>query len=193
MTYRQWSGVAVLAVILGCTASKVASRTSQATLDELSPESSPGTKAVLSYNGQLVDVDLVHKREGSTETIDLMRNGESLEHETYVRTPHSFSLKEADEDQFDPPLPLLSAEAAAPWSGQLTSGGVSHAASATVESSVDTLKGKTVQPATLVTVNLELDSGGAKKANRTLKFWLVRGKGVVEREFGMGVKRLPAE
>lgn len=193
-SYRQWSGIAVLAVILGCTASRVASRATQGSLDELAPEGSPGTKATLNYNGQLVEVDVVHKLNGADETIDLVSNGEVLEHETYVRTAHQFALKEADSDQFNPPLPLLSVDGPTTWSGQLTSGGVSHAASARVSTSVDTVKSKPIDlSATLATVNLELDSGGAKKATRVLKFWMVKGRGVVAREFGMGVKRLPVE
>jgi hypothetical protein len=60
--------------------------------------------------------------------------------------------------------------------------------------SADSVKSKPINlHATLATVSLELDSGGAKKASRTLKFWMVPGRGVVAREFGMGVKRLPAD
>ena len=194
LSYRQWSGVAVLAVILGCAASKGASGTTQVSLNELAPEASPGAKAVLNYNGQLVDVDLVHKLEGANETIDLDLNGETLEHETYLRTARMFALKEADGDQFEPPLPLISVDSTTPWTGQITSGGVGHAASATVVTTLDSLKAKPVAlSATLTTVTLELESGGPKKASRTLKFWMVKGRGVVAREFSAGVKRLPAD
>ena len=172
----------------------MASRPTQASLTELAPEASPGAKAILNYNGQLVDVDVVYKLDGSNETINLDRNGETLEHETYVRTAIAFALKEADGDQFDPPLTLISSESAPPWTGQLTSGGVSHPASATVVTTLDSVKAKPVDlPATLSTVTLALDSGGAKKASRTLKFWMVKGRGVAAREFSAGVKRLPAD
>jgi hypothetical protein len=194
LSYRQWSGVAALAVILGCAASKVSSRTTQANLNQLAPEASPGAKAILNYNGQLVDVDVAHKLENGQERIDLNLNGESLEHETYVRTSGAFALKEADGDVFDPPLTLLNVDSIPPWTGELTSGGVSHAATATVLVSTSSVKFKSIElPATLATVTLELDSGGPKKATRTLKFWMVRGHGVAAREFSMGVKRLPAD
>lgn len=193
-SYRQWSGVAVLAVILGCAASKVASRATQASLNELAPEGSPGPRAILNYNGQMVDVDVVHRFQGTEETIDLMLSGEILEHENYERTPHTFALREADGDRFEPPLPLISIEALGPWSGQLISGGVSHAATANVVITVDSVKANRIDlPATLSTVNLQLDSGGPTKASRTLKFWMVKGLGVAARDFSMGVKRLPAE
>jgi len=194
LSYRQWSGVAILGVILGCTATKVALLPTQASLDELAPEGNPGPKAVLNYNGQRVAVDVVHRLEGGQETIDLVLGGETLEREAYERTAHVFALKQADGDEFDPPLPLLSVNDAGAWSGHLVSGGVSHDASATVVVSVSSVKVKPVDmPATLSTVNLELDSGGPRKATRVLKFWMVRGRGVVSREFSMGVKRLPGD
>lgn len=192
LSHRQWAGVLALAVILGCTASKVASQATQASLNELAPEADPGAKAVLNYNGQTVDVDVVHTLTNGTELINLNRDGETLEHETYVRTPKAFLLKEADGEQFDPPLPLINTETASPWSGELVSGGINHAATATVTVGSDVVKTKREDfPATRVIVSLQLDSGGSKKAERTLKFWMVKGHGVLAREFGMGVKRQP--
>ncbi|MHB8634852.1 MAG: hypothetical protein ACYC96_00095 [Fimbriimonadaceae bacterium] len=193
-TYRQWSGVAAMAVILGVAATKMAARVTQASLNELAPEASPGAKAVLNYNGQLVNVDVAYKRVGQDETIDLMLDGETLEHEAYLRTPRAFALQEADGDHFEPPLPLISIDGNVSWVGQLKSGGIGHAATATVTTTASSVKAKPVDmPATLATVTLQLDSGGEKKATRTLKFWMVKGRGVAASEFSMGVKRLPVD
>ncbi len=167
----------------------------QGSVAELAPEVNPGAKAQLDYNHQLVDVSVVHSFVGGVETLQFMgAGGEVLDQEAYVRTPKAFLLKQADGDFFEPPLPLLSDEPVATWSGNLVSGDVKHPASATVKTSPGTVKSQPLDlKGTLVTVGLELDSGGKIKAKRELKFWIVKGRGVVQSEFGMGVKRLPVD
>ena len=77
----------------------------------------------------------------------------------------------------------------------MTAGNEPHRASATVSTSTETLRLTTTgsTPSVLVVVDLEIESGGQEPAKRKLRFWFVKDRGVVQRQFGIGSTREPVE
>ena len=192
LSLKQWCGAAAIAVAFGVVIGKYVNHHMASGFLSLEPEADPGPKAILNYLGPGVPVDVHYKYADGRETIDLVSFGQDFEHEEYLKTAHSFALVNAAGDKFDPPLPLLTDNGQTTWSGKDVSGGVAHEAKASVALSQGSVKSTPVDlKATVATVQLSIDSGSPTPAKRILKFYFVKGRGVIQREFGQGVTRQP--
>jgi hypothetical protein len=166
-------------------------------MEEIAPQTPPGTQAELLLAGTTYSVDLKTTDKAGNLRIDLIGHGEVFETEDYEYDPHSFSVEEAAEEQYAPPLPLLTfpirTEDPVSWSGTLTSGHIGRQATATVTTTTersylggageDTLKVNVV-------LNMVADPNHPP-LSRQLVFWFARGRGLVKREFGTTSVRQP--
>lgn len=165
---------------------------------DLKPDGNPGPNAVLRLMTTDIPVEVNQKSDGKTVTLELVVRGELFEEEKYVTTIERFELLQAASESFDPPLTLLKFPleegAKYDWKGRLKMGeltiGPEATATVTVRNDKMNEKGYAGE-AVLSLVELSFDGGAPTKATRTLKFWFVKGKGVLKREFDKGSARLP--
>jgi hypothetical protein len=186
----------IVAAIFGCGLSRSrAGSASLPTISDLQPQANPGSKANLDYGGSVIPVDLMYSLSGSSESVDSKFQGELFEHEEYATGPTSYSLVATSDEQFAPPIPLLTdGQHQTNWTGTFSSAGVSHPATAVISVSVNSIAiGANKLPSVVSKVDLNIESGGPNAAKRTLTFTFLKGRGVVEREFSAGVKRLPVD
>ena len=168
------------------------------THDDLVPEAGPGESAVLSVGGVAVPVKIIRTFKAELLTLDLIAFDQSFEREVYVVKPNEFGLRHAGFESLEPALPLLKFPMKVgdswTWKGTMTSG-VSKVADASITSRADKVSRTDggQDDAVLVEVNLKMDGGGAKPAERHLAFWFVKNKGVIKREIGSGSSRAPAK
>jgi len=195
---RSWSlAVALSLGILGC---RQGSKTADyPTFADLNPVAPIDAKGKLELGKIDMPVEVVQKKTNDTLTLDLRAFDQSFEQEVYKFDQDSFSLSYAAGDNYDSPLPLLKFPLTIgnqwDWSGTMTSGNLPHKATATVRTSMEQVL-LPVSGATncvLVAVDLSIESGGPTPATRKLRFWFVKGGGLVKRQFGIGSSRDPGD
>lgn len=161
------------------------------------PGASPGWKAQLVLSGSPLDVDVKQEKSGTDLTLRLFVLDQEIEVERYRSTPSRFQLLQAASERFEPPLTLLEYPVregqTLNWDGQLEFADLERKATAKVVAKKEQMNVPGYNDwAVKVSVNLEIESGGPKPANRVLNFWFVQGKGVLKREFDKGSTRIPA-
>jgi hypothetical protein len=167
--------------------------------DQLKPDAPPGKKADMIMAGTHIPVNLSTRKIGTTFSILLSAHDEMFEKEMYRSSPESFSLIQANDDQYSPDLELIHFPMHVGdkwnWEGNVSSGGIRHNATAAVKSSSVTFYDNGVSnEAIRVDVDLSLFSDGIKNpAARKLVFEFVPGKGIVRREFGDASVREPIQ
>jgi hypothetical protein len=184
------AGVAILGAVFGV--ARYGSKSAQ----DIEPDSAPGEKAVLDFGGPRVPVEVEYHHNGTEVELDLRSDGFVLETEKYLASDKEFALSAAAEERFSPPLPLLKYPFKLgdryDWHGRLTYAGSDRSASAEITTTAGKLTAEGHElGAILVEAKVALDGGGEKPAIRDLKFWIVMKRGVLQREFGEGVKRQP--
>jgi hypothetical protein len=162
---------------------------------DLKPDADPGAQAA-NYGGTVFPVEVKTKKLNNDFTIDLWHDGVSFEQEKYLSTDTEFDLMNAAGEDYTPPIPLLyfpmNAGDSWNWSGQMMIGPSGRAATAVISTREDTIDMSGSSKALVVEVNLSMDSGANVPATRKLSFWFVKGKGIVERNFGASTSRAPA-
>lgn len=163
--------------------------------DQLGPAKQPGWNAVLLYQDWEIPVQVDQKVEGTEIVIRLLAKDQELEIERYRSTPSTFQLVQAANEEFDPPLTLLSfplTEGSLPkWAGKLKLGEISKDATATVIVRKAPLGVKGYDDGVKAEVKVSFDGGGVSKTVRVLNFWFVPGQGVLKREYEKGTTRIP--
>jgi hypothetical protein len=190
-------GFALLLAVAGCRTSSTAKGDAIASFQDLKPDATIPEKASLAIGKIVMPVDITQKFDGGDMKIELEAHGQVLETEIYEIGPESFSLIEAAGERYDEPLPLLkfpfSVGETWKWVGKMTAGQEPHKASASISTSQEAImlpSGST--DTVLVVVDLSIESGGPSPANRKMRFWFAKDKGVVKRQFGDASSREPA-
>jgi hypothetical protein len=194
-----WPLVATALVMASCNRGSTKGSGPQiAAFTDLNPTGSIGKKAKLKLGEITVDCDVEEKKTENTFTIQLKSYGQLFEREVYAYDAGSFSLSDAAGETYDKPLTLLkfpmNVGDSWRWTGTMTSGNEPHKATAQISTSSEQLllaEGGATD-SILVVVDLNLESGGPNDATRKLRFWFVKGKGLVKRQFGIGSTREPA-
>lgn len=161
------------------------------------PDAQPGWKAILSFFGTEIPVEVEEKRSGAFVTLRLLSFGQEIEVERYRSTPDNFELVQMAGESFDPPLPLLKFPVHAgkqlPWKGKLIIGELGRDAEASIEARKEPFKAKGFEgvESLKITVELKIDGGAPTPAVRTLEFWFVESKGLLKREIDKGSSRIP--
>jgi hypothetical protein len=133
---------------------------------------------------------------GGLIRLTAMQEERQVDQEVYQDNASAFSLDHAAGETFRPPVPLLVFPMHIgdnwDWSGTTTLENSSQAARATVRTAMS----RTVidgSPANSVEVDVDLQMGvnTATPMKRHLKFWFVKGKGIVRRSFGEESVREP--
>lgn len=160
-----------------------------ASLDNLKPAEG-SSKAKLVPGGIEIPVEMTTKWDGDLVSISLTTHGQVVEEEVYSFADNSVLLREAASETYRPPLEVLRAPfkfgASWEWKGTVSFGEVERKADAKIFANQDTMF------PIRVTAELNIDGGGLQPARRILTFWFEPGKGVVKREFGAGLTRIPA-
>lgn len=148
------------------------------------------SKAKLVPGGIEIPVEMTTNLEGDLVRIVLTTHGQVIEEEVYTYTDTAILLREAASETYRPPLEVLKAPTRLgeswDWKGTVSFGEVERKANAKISAAQDT-----VFPIR-VTAQLSIDGGGPQPAQRILTFWFEPQKGVVKREFGAGLTRIPA-
>ena len=194
------SAITILAIgggygALGCKEKVVGGKVIER-FDELKPDANLEPAAVLVLAGTEIPVTIEGSRNGDLLTLRLVSAHDAeLEQEQYLVTGSSFELTQAAGEFYRPPLTLLKfplkLNASSPWKGQLVIGESARNASATITASPSQLAD--LSEAVKVEVALQIESGGAKPAQRQLSFWFSPTQGLVQREFGAGSTRRPGK
>lgn len=197
--------MAILFASGGCTSSKSNSAKLAATRDAFAPDALPYERGVLQIGTHALPFALERERQKDRVEFRLLIGGRPAEYEQYQLTSDSFLLegfgiRKQDGEAFDPPLPLLKfpiqAGVEGAWGGKIIDvpAKLAHSAKAKVRTGSESLDLPEGRVETLkVLVNLEIESGAKKPALRSLTFWFVPGKGIVERDFQAISRRGPAK
>ncbi len=190
----------LLVAAMACTPrSRAASGQEIATIGDLSPDAKIPTSAKLKIGEIEIPVEIVQTTKGEEMTIEISAHGQVFENETYQIGDKSFDLLDVAGEHYEPKLPLLRFPMRIgetwDWTGRMTAGEEPHKATATITSTSDSvlLPGSGSTDTVLVIVDLSIESGGPTPANRKLRFWFAKDKGLVKRQFGIGSSREPAE
>jgi hypothetical protein len=167
--------------------------------DELKANASPGSTAVLVLAGTRVPVKVVRTQEDNDETLDLKAHDELVESESYRDTDQAFQLVVAADERFVPPIDLIRYGGhigdSWDWTGHILNGDSPLPAKGIISTDRDVVYvGPVAISSIAVNVTLTIAAGGGLPAvQRSLKFWIAPGKGVIQREFGRQVSvRLPS-
>lgn len=170
-----------------------------ASSSDLKPDAKIPLKANLRIGEIDMPVEIKQTQTGEEIRIDLEAHGQVLEDESYLAKLNSFELKAVAGENYTAPLPLLKFPMNVGdtwnWVGTMTAGDEPHKATAVVNTSLDKvlLPASGSQEAVLVVVDLQIESGGPEPALRKLRFWFVKNKGLVKRQFGTASSRDPVE
>ncbi len=170
-----------------------------ASLVELAPDAKIPTKANLKIGNIDMPVEVLQVNTSTQMKLTLQAHGQDFENEIYRISPQSFELEDAAGERYVEPLPLLKFPMKVgdswKWVGTMTAGDEPHKATASVVTASENLmlpmSGSTAT--VLVDVDLTIESGGPSPATRKLRFWFVKDKGLVKRQFGIGSSREPVE
>jgi hypothetical protein len=195
------AGVLAIIVVASCQPRSSGGGTGERfeSLADLKPESQIPANANLKIADIDMPVEVTQTTTDDATKISLSAHGQIFETEVYSISEKEFSLFDAAGETYDDPLPLLKFPLTVgdtwKWSGTMTAGTAPHKASAVVATSAETLRMTTTgsTPSVLVVVDLEIESGAQEPAKRKLRFWFVKDKGVVQRQFGIGSTREPVE
>lgn len=197
---RALAGLLSLVVLAGCTGGK-SSGTGEKfeSVRDLQPDAAIAQNASLKIGQVDVPVAVVQSTETDRMILALEAHGQVFEREVYRVAGDSFDLVEGAGEVYEDPLPILKFPLAIgdawSWKGKMSSGNEPHDASAKIATSSEPLllpaEGST--PSVLVVVDLEISGAGPTPATRKLRFWFVKGKGLVKRQFGIASTREPAK
>jgi hypothetical protein len=153
-------------------------------------------EAVLVMGNIQFPVKVVEKRTPTEVRFEYMSHGQVLDTERYGISPKEFVLVEANSETYEPPISLLrfpmNVGAKWDWSGDLVSGDRKHKATAIIISQVDgPVENLPGTESLRIDVQLSIDSGAGKPAQRALNFWFMPNQGVVSRKFGFASTRIP--
>jgi hypothetical protein len=168
-------------------------------ISALKPNAKIGTSAVLKLADIDIPVEVAQTEADGKLQIDLKAYGQVFETEKYGIDPNKFSLIDAAGETYSDPLPLLKFPMNVGdiwrWDGTMTAGAEPHKSSAVVTTSAEQLlvPGLGTSDSVLVVVDLSIESGAQTPATRKLRFWFVKDKGLVKRQFGIGSTREPKE
>jgi hypothetical protein len=149
----------------------------------------PPKSQILVLSGSEYPVRVLYKNRQDEIEVDSMSGGIPLEKEDYLDSPAAFSLFAAQEEEYQPALPLIEfpfrVGTIRTWTGSILSSGSEQSANAEIISSQERLKvGRTVHNTVRVDVNLHLTRLGKPPLDRFLRFWFEVGKGLLMRDFG---------
>lgn len=167
--------------------------------EDFAPATTPGATADLILGGNKYPVNIRAKKDGDQVTFLLLDHGEVFESETYQSTDKAFSLVNAADEKYDPPLPLLKFPMRDvekwSWSGNMVTGTIARKATATISTTREPLYLKSSPHETLkVTVDIGLEANPGKAPLwRQLVFWFEPGAGIIKREFGSASVRQPTD
>jgi hypothetical protein len=185
--------------LLGCQSKGGGTGASVPSAFNLKPDAKIPLKASLKIGEIDMPVEIKQTQTGDQIRIDLEAHGQVLESEAYLAKEGAFELAAVAGENYKDPLPLLKFPMNVGdtwnWVGTMTAGDEPHKASATISTSSDKvlLPASGSQEAVLVVVDLEIESGGPEPAKRKLRFWFVKDKGLVKRQFGTASSRDPVE
>ncbi len=156
----------------------------------------PYRKAALILTGTTFPVALSRKLEANSVTFSLSAHDEVIEEEQFEYSEAGFRLAGASGESYHPPIPLLQFPMKVGdswnWKGIINVGTIQRTATANIACSSDVLNTAGGPfDAVLVSVELIMPSGAVEPAKRRLRFWFVRGKGILKREFGAASTREP--
>lgn len=157
----------------------------------------PYEEATLMIKGSAFDVTL-SKMEGKDGKWELLAKaeGQVIEDESFVSSDKGLLYAGSRMESFEPPIPLFVDPVKHPdertWNGVLKVGSQKLKASGVIKSSDESLNipGGPFK-AIRVDVELEFETTGTKRAQRSLSFWASEGRGLVKREFSDSSTRTP--
>lgn len=199
MIRRLPQALVLVLLVSGCSGRQSGSGAKIETSQDLKPDATVPVKASLKIGEVNMPVEIRQKNELDTVRLEIDAHGQTFETEVYRATEKSFDLVDAAGEIYDKPLPLLKFPMNVgdtwKWVGTMRSGDEPHKASATVTSASESImvpsSGST--ESVLVVVDLNIESGGPTPANRKLRFWFVKDRGLLKRQFGIGSSREPSE
>ena len=169
-------------------------------IEDLNPAATIPATGKLSIGEVQIPVEVKQVLLGETLTYTIDAHGQTFETEVYEVKGDSFSLLDAAGEHYSPSLPLLKFPLTVgetwKWTGSMTAGEAPHKATATVSTTEESILlapplGTT--PSILVVVDLSIENGAQKPATRKLRFWFVKKKGLLKRQFGSASSREPSE
>ena len=166
--------------------------------EDFRPATSPPTNAQLTMAGVSIPVIIRVNSTGTQVRVVSLQDGKQVDQEIYDDNGSTFALAHAAGENFQPPLPLLNFPMhigdSWDWSGTTTLENSTHPAKAAVRTSVSrtVIKGSP-ENAVEVDVDLQMGLDTPTVMRRQLKFWFVKGQGIVRRSFGEESVREPRE
>lgn len=135
-----------------------------------------------------VTLKVTSQNDGKLRIIAL-QDSKPVDQEIYQDDGSEFSLAHAAGENFNPPMPLLNFPMHIgdnwDWEGTTTMESSPQAARASVRTSVSrTMIDGNPENSVEVDVDLEMGLNSPSPMRRQLKFWFVKGKGIVRRSFG---------
>jgi len=185
--------------VVGCSSNKSGTGPAIEALGDLNPNAKIADRAIVKIAEIDIPVEVVQSDQGGDLKLQLEAYGQVFEREQYKYDDKSFNLVDAAGESYEPPLPLLKFPMRVgdtfTWKGRMTAGTAPHEAEAKISISTDKLIGTATGPqeCILVVVDLSIESGASKPATRKLRFWFVKDKGLLKRQFGIGSTREPVE
>jgi len=164
--------------------------------DELKPESYDSKSSVIVFAGLKIPVEVSQKNSGGQLKLSFLSYDQELSSEEYVYSKNEFGLATVDEEQFNPPIPLLRFPFTTgdtwKWKGTIKEGTANRPATAEIHPTMDraVFDGQP-QDAVKSAVILKIDGGTPRPSSRENDFWFVNGHGPVKRTIGQGSSRNP--
>lgn len=167
-------------------------------LGAVAPAAYNDPRAKLILGGISIETEVKVTKNADSLTYEFLSHDIALDTERYALVGGGFQLVEASSETYHPPLDLLRPSMTIgeswEWAGHMKAGSVERKATATVLTSSETLTLKQGQHDSLkCVVQLSIESGGIKPAEKTLAFWFVPQRGLVKREFGFAGGREPVD
>ena len=190
----------MLAVCLGCNrASATASGPPIGPYGDFNPSTAPPAAAQLTMAGVSFPVTLkVNTADGGELRIVAIQDAKAVDQEVYQDDGATFSLAHAGGENFKPPIPLLNFPMHIgdtwDWAGSTTMDTSAQAARASIRTAVSrTMIDGNPENSVEVDIDLEMGINSPSPMRRQLKFWFVKGKGIVRRSFGEESIREPLD
>ncbi len=163
-------------------------------IGDFKPDALPYTDAQIIIYGTNIDARLEADRSEGTLELAILTDDQVVERENYKFSEGSFKFAGTMDDTYDPPVPLVKfpMEVGDTWSwgGTIKSAGIEREATAKIASSNEVLNiSGGPYETVLVTVNIWIDADQEEKAERSMKFWFVPGKGIIQRDYEHSMTR----
>lgn len=197
---RAIPAVLALLALAGCTGKSASGSGEEfASINDLKPDALIPKTANLKIGQVDVPVEVLQEASADQMVLTLEAHGQTFEKEVYRATDASFELVEGAGELYEKPMPILKFPLAVGdawnWSGTMSAGNEPHKATAKIATSEEPLllpvEGST--PSVLVVVDLSIQGSGPTPATRKLRFWFVKDKGLVKRQFGIASSREPSK